>query len=600
MPSRVKSRRERLAGRPVLLTALGLIAVQLVVRAWQVFPSTYNQDDFMFLRFAREQGFTLDYLFQGWNGHLQPIGFAMTWVLAQFPGNYVPAALFTLLVQLLASLALLALLRELVGERWALVVGLSVFLFSPLTQANVTWWASFIITIPVQLTLALCGYCHVRFLRTRNSLWVVATVGALLLGFGFTEKCVVVPVFLFLLTILDARGGPREVVRLLLRLWPVWLVYVAVNVAYLVAYLTWVGTDSSQPAESVGSFLSFARHQIWDVFVVGLFGGPWHASYAKTAMFAFNSYATRLVILQAVIALAILAYWRRGARSLVGWAVLAVYLAINVSITGSGRGYWGDLLAGDIRYITDALPVAAVVITVLLTPTREATQSVDIVMRRYPRAMTVLAVLFIFNSSMVTLSQSVPAYHDSYVRAYLANVRTALARDPDLDLYNGPVSANIMLPLFGAGNNTTKVVLDAYDLHPRYDVPSEKMRILDDAGNAWPVFPSFATNAIISGVRDCGLALGRNRHQVVRFERFVPRGTQVMKITYYTSGHGSLRLGTPDHEYDIGLDIGARSVFLVVEGGMPALNLSLTSGDGTICVNAISVGYPIPDTSSVQ
>jgi hypothetical protein len=584
----------------VLLTALGLVLVQLALRAWQVSSATYSQDDFMFLKFAREQGFTLDYLFQGWNGHLQPIGFAMTWVAAQFPGSYVPVAMFTLAIQLLASLALLALLRELVGERWALVVGLSIFLFSPLTQANVMWWASFIITIPVHLTLALCGYCHVRFLRTRSPLWVGATVASLLLGFGFTEKCVVVPVFLFLLTILDARGRPREVVRKVVRLWPVWLVYSAANASYLAAYFTWVGTGSSQPAESLGAFLSFGRHQIWDVFVVGLFGGPWHASYAKTSMFAFNSYATRLVILQAVVAFAILAYWRRGARSLVGWGVLVVYLAINVSITASGRGYWGDLLAGDIRYVTDALPVAAVVVSVLLTPTRPATQSVDVVLRRYPRAMTVLAVLFVFNSSMATLSQSVPAYHDSYVRTYIANVRTTMADDPDLVLYNSPVSANIMLPLFGPGNSTTKVVLDAYGLHPRYDVPSEKMRILDEAGNAWPIFPSFATNATILGVRDCGVALGENRNQVVRFDRFVPRGTQVMKITYYTSGHGSLRLGTPGHVYDIGLDVGARSVFLVVEGGMSALNLSLTSGGGTICVNAISVGYPIPDTSGAS
>jgi len=594
MPSRVKSRRERLAGRPVLLTALGLIAIQTAIRAWQTVPASYLQDDYIFLRFAREQGFTLDYLFQGWNGHLQPIGFAMTWVLAQFPGNFLPAAGFIVLLQLLASLSLLLLLREVVGERWQLLVGLSVYLFSPLTQANVIWWASFIITIPVQLTLALCGYCHLRFLRTRNPLWVVATVAVLLLGFGFTEKCVVVPVFLFLLTILDARGGVRDTVRTMLRLWPAWLVYAAANIAYLATYFRRVGTSSSRPIESVADLVSLVQHQVWDVFAVGVVGGPWHASFYKTSVFASNSLSTRLIVAQIVLAFAVLAWVRRGPRSLVGWAVLAAYLALNIAITGSYRGDLVTLLEGDIRYITDALPLAAVVVAVLLTPTRPATRAWDAWLRRNPSLMTGLAILFLFNSSLVTLSRSVPDYHDSYVAQFVANVREEMARDPDLDLVDGPVPFNTVVAI------STRDILDAYDLHPRYDVSSENLRILDESGNAWPVVPTFASNALISHPGECGVKLGQVHHEVVRFDRFVTPGRKVIRLSYFTNGHGVLRLTTPSESYEVGLDVGARKVVLVVEGGFSWVHLSFSHSDGTVCVDSIAAGYPAPDTSGVQ
>ena len=83
-------------------------------------------------------------------------------------------------------------------------------------------------------------------------------------------------------------------------------------------------------------------------------------------------------------------------------------------------------------------------------------------------------------------------------------------------------------------------------------------------------------------------------------EPYVSPGSHLMKITYFTSGHGALRVGYPGHFYDLGLDVGARSVYLVVDGAMSAVTLSLTEGQGTVCINEVTVGYPVPDTSPSQ
>jgi hypothetical protein len=603
MGDRVRRVTEMARRSPVMMWAIVLIAVQTAIRVWQAVPGNYWQDDYHFLRLARDQGFTNQFLLQTYNDHLQPAGFALTWVCAQFPGTYLPAALIIVATQLVTSIAMLLLLREVVGPRPSLLIGLAVFLFTPLTVPTVTWWASFIITLPVQLVLAVCGYSHLRFLRHGHAGWLCLSAGALALGFAFTEKTVVVPVFVFLLTIVTARGSWRQVVLRLLRLWPVWLGYATLTVAYIAFYLGRVN-PAAHRARSVGEFLGFAEHQIWDVFVIGLMGGPWHDQGVYNLTWQFNSLAVRLIVLQGVIALGILGWQRRGKSSLVLWGALAFYVVMNVSITAAGRGRWAGIILGDSRYITDALPLAAVVISLLLTPTREASRQPDITLRRAAVPVTALTVLALFNSSMVTLSHVSSAFHRTEVSTYVDNARAALAADPDLDIYNSEVPSSILIPAFrnvlGPGSNSAKIVLDAYDVHPRYELPSSEMRILDDQGRAQPIQLVYGASGVIHGVQDCGIPLSEVQNALIPLNFYVPADKRVMKVTYYTSGHGTLRIAYPGHRYDVGLDVGNRAVYLVVEGAMSHVSVALIEGEGTVCVNGLSVGYPIPDTSSVQ
>ena len=301
--------------------AVGLLVVQTMVRIWQTFPGAYIHDDFMFLKFAREQGLTWDYLVQPWNGHLQPIGFALTWVCAQFPGSYTAAATIAVAVQLLASVSVLLLLRELVGMQPSLVVALAAYLFTPLPAANVMWWASSSSRFRSSLRFAAGGVCHLRFIKTRRPIWLVASLLVMVVGLGFTEKAIVVPVFLFLIA-LHVRGGARQVVSQLWRLWPAWVAYAVLDLLYIWLYLHWVGTERVLPSTSVSTTLQLFFHQIWDVFAIGMFGGPWPSNFTNTTSFAYPSTALRLFVLQGVVVLAVLGWARRGPRSLVAWACI--------------------------------------------------------------------------------------------------------------------------------------------------------------------------------------------------------------------------------------------------------------------------------------
>jgi hypothetical protein len=267
---------------PVDRAALGVLVAHLLVRAWLLLPGNYFQDDFVFLQDARREGLSADYLFHTPNGHLIPVSFLLSWAVGQAPGSFLPAALVLLALQTLASVALWLLLRRAVGPRPALLVGLAAALFTPLMFTTVTWWAAALVMLGVHLSMGIAGYCHLRLHEGGRVAWLAGSVAGLLLGFAFWEKAVVVPVFLFLLTVLVSSGGARSTLRGLLRLWYAWLAYGLVTIGYLVVYLRAASVGGGQ-ARSVDAVATLARHQLVDVFARGMVGGPWHSVFPGSA-----------------------------------------------------------------------------------------------------------------------------------------------------------------------------------------------------------------------------------------------------------------------------------------------------------------------------
>lgn len=583
---------------PVLQAACVMVIVGTLIRCWQAFGSNYAQDDFAWLLKARDEGLSWDFVMQPWNGHFQPGGWFLTWVCQLVPGYFLPAV-FTVLFSLAASVGVVLLLHELVGARWPMLIGLAIYLFTPLTQANVMWWASMVITIPVHVSLAAAGVCHLRFMRTRNLAWLGGVLGALVFGFAFTEKTVMVPVFLGLLSILATDGGWRKAFQTVTGLWSTWVIYALVTIGYLFLYFHVVGSVTSYPIQSVRDYFDVVFQQIWAVFTFGILGGPWHSSYTSPAFGYINFTAfAQILVLQVVIAILILAWLRRGPRSLQAWGVLLVYLLVNISITATGRGQFTGLVVRETRYIADVVVITACVIAVVLTPLRPASAPPDRWMRRYPRAMTLVGVLALLNSSMYTLSQSVPDYHKVGSGPYVANVRAAMAKDPNLGLYDGHVPASIMVPFFETEATRVHVVLDAFDIHPRYNKPSAHMRILDESGNPWPIAVFFGSSAVIvSSNRACGLGLKAGDAGVMRLDKPVDATSRVMRVDYYTSEDAILKIGGTGQQHTFGLPSTETSIFVAVEGPIDRLDYQLLSGDGVVCVNGVDIGFPQPDLS---
>lgn len=570
-----------------------LIAVHLLVRAWLMLPGEYWQDDFVFLRRARTESLSWDYVLQVHNGHLIPVPFLLTWLLAHVD-SYLPAALTMLLLQALGSVALALMLRTIVGPGRAMLVALAIALFTPLMFSTVTWWAAGAMMLGLQLAMALAGHAHVMFQRTGRWSWLGGSVLSLLLGLAFWEKAVLVPVFLALLTVV-VSGAPRQTVRTIIRLWPAWLAYAAVTAGYL-SYYSRVASVGGARAESVQGVLSLARHQVVDVFARGLLGGPWHAVTGANPTWLETSAFGLVVVLQLLVAFGVLAYRVSGPRSLVCWGALLAYLGLDVALTALGRGLFFVFVQMDPRYLCDAIPLAAVCAAVMLSPRDRSAV-------RLPRwatatpvvgTATLVAIVLLFNSSMVTASAMAGALHRNEVSTYVTNARKSLAREPGLTLYDGFVPASIMIGAFPVEEKRVSSVLGAYGVEPKYDLPSTRLRVLDDKGIARPIRIAFAASAPIDPA-DCGIRLDpADRQRVVELDRPVSKGFWVMRLDYYTGSDAVVGVVTTGRVQPVGLPAGQRSVFVPVTGGTSSVELILERGDGAVCTTALAVGYPVP------
>src|SRR5947199_4466671 len=151
-----------LVSKRVTLSALLLIAAQVGLDSFVLNRGFFQQDDFTIGGLAA-QPFSWHLLFQNYFGHLMPGVFALAWGPVHAGGyDWGLWAGTLVLLQALTGLALLRALRTLCGNRMLLLIPLGLFLFTPMTMADLTWWAVGVQSVPIQLALVMAVDQHVR------------------------------------------------------------------------------------------------------------------------------------------------------------------------------------------------------------------------------------------------------------------------------------------------------------------------------------------------------------------------------------------------------------------------------------------------------
>lgn len=98
---------------------------------------------------------SLDYLFADHDGHVMPAAFLLGGTITLLaPLAWAWPAVSLLVLQLLASLALLRALHVILGWRPVLLVPLVFALFTPLTVPAFAWWAAALDYLPMLAALA--------------------------------------------------------------------------------------------------------------------------------------------------------------------------------------------------------------------------------------------------------------------------------------------------------------------------------------------------------------------------------------------------------------------------------------------------------------
>ena len=380
----------------VTLTAVALIVIQLWWKGGLLARSYFRQDDYLYLVRAVHNGLSWKYLMWMDSGHMLPAGFAINWVLARMSlYNWALTSALILLLLAAACFAMLAMLRTVFGNRPAILIPLTLFLFSPLSLAAVGWWAVAEEILPFELALCLAIRAHVLYLRDSRLRHALAATGWLIVGMAATDKGALVPFLLLALTAAffvprgDAAAdqpappsprpgfGPAWLRRLgastgpLGRYWRAWLLYAAVLGAYCVVYFVQLGTSNTQPGPptAVGQLAGYIGTLLGSTLPTGVLGGPWRwwsVGYAQAGPPAGLEQLSWLICLVVIVLSCI--YRARAWRAwaiLLGWLLTADVLPVAVGRLGTEPG---SLLGLQTRYLTDAVPVIALCLALAFLP----------------------------------------------------------------------------------------------------------------------------------------------------------------------------------------------------------------------------------------
>ena len=111
--------------------------------------------------------------------------------------NWIGPAISLVVLQLVASLALLRALQVILGWRPVLLVPLAFALFTPLGVPAFAWWAAALNSLPMIAALAWVCADAILLVRTGNQRYALTGAVAFLVGLLFFEKAAVIPFVAF-------------------------------------------------------------------------------------------------------------------------------------------------------------------------------------------------------------------------------------------------------------------------------------------------------------------------------------------------------------------------------------------------------------------
>ena len=577
--------------------AYGLIGLHLILKAWVLLPAWFYSDDFIFLEDALKNRPTPDFLLTPHDSQLMPLGVAISWVVAHAgPYNWLLAASITLLLQAVAAVSCLVMLRTLFGDRWVILAPLGFYLFAPMGIEAMTWWAAALNAVPIQIAFFLLVTSVVRWARERRVRWAIASGAALTLAVisGPRGLVMVVPVGLLLLLFLTPGWWWTRPWRLLRTHAALIVPLIVVGAGYLLVY----ADSTPSPVEARGSApaLAIGRNLIGTSWLTSLVGGPWRWDEYNPPMSRPDPPVVLYVIAGvAVLALVVMAV-RRGARvALAALAILVAQLLVTYLALVYGRGLQLGANAGLMtRYLTDTLPVTALVLGLLLVPVTGATiasRPVRVQGRWRTFAAGVTAV-FLVGSVVSTVAYAAAWHRDYPARAFVDNARSSLTSEPaviaDLEVPNN-VQARLSYP-----HNLPSRLL--YPMGSGVDATyrGNDIRILDDEGihRQAAIFASATSRP--GPVRDCGYRVS-DRAVRIRLDKTVPNPFWWVAIGYLSSADADLEVRLDGTKVDdIHVQNGLHTYFMRGEGPLDTVTLRSTSDNVTVCVDTVRVGDLVP------
>src|SRR3984885_10426398 len=425
----------RAAGLPkVALAAAVLVGVQLLIRGVLAFRGYFYWDDLILVGRAGTHSLLLpSFLFDDHDGHVMPAAFLVAGAITRLaPLNWVGPAVSLVLLQLLASLALLRSLYVILSWRPVLLIPLAFALFTPLGVPGFAWWAAALNSLPMLAALAWVCADAILVVRTHNQRYAVTGVLAYLVGLLFFEKAAAIPFVAFAIAALlchvqGDRAALATVWRDGVRLWTVSL---ALTAAWIAVYL--VVVNQQRWSWDLRMTWDLLRRSVTHGIVPGLARGPWAWDrWAPASPWATPPVAVRTLGWLVLVVALVLSLIRKR-RIVPVWLTAAGYVVacqVPIYLMRSSR-FTALELAQTLRYFPDLVVVLALLAAVgFCAPNRPS----DGRLQRWldastPRAVLTTAVGSLFvASSWYSTATFLTSWRDNPAQPYLQNARRGLA-----------------------------------------------------------------------------------------------------------------------------------------------------------------------------
>jgi hypothetical protein len=584
----------------VARTAVALIALQLALRAVLAFGGYFYWDDLILIaRAGTHSLLSPSFLFDDHDGHVMPAAFLISGGITKLaPFSWIGPAISLVVLQLVASLALLRALWVILGWRPVLLVPLTFALFSTMGLPSFAWWAAALNALPMIAALAwVCGDA-ILLVRTGNQRYAVSTLAVYFVGLLFFEKAAVIPFVAFAVAALLAHvtGDPaplKTVWRRGIRLWTVALV---LTVAWVAVYLAVVDQRrwTMDPSMTLDLLVRSVTHGI----VPTLVGGPWDwERWAPSSPWALPQWPVMVLGWLALLAIIAVSRLRKERIGPVWWAAAGYVVACQVPIylMRSSR-FTAIELAQTLRYLPDLVVVLALLAAIAFCAPNRSTSGWMDASRARTGVILACAVLFV-GSSLYSGATFLTSWRDNPTRSYLNNARAGFAAanaSSTAPLLDQEVDPHI-LQRFSWPDNLASHIFALVQDRPEFSTSTTDLRVLDKAGNLVPATATWVRAMIPGPKPQCGYLVQPDLPVRIPLSGPMLPTEWTAELNYLANSEGSITMALSDgDETKVPVHPGLNRVFVRLSGAGNAINVRANTAALSVCLAAGPVGYVAP------
>ncbi|MFO7164605.1 MAG: hypothetical protein DIU75_014835 [Mycolicibacterium hassiacum] len=583
----------------VARAAVALIVVHLAVRAVLAFGGYYYWDDLILVGRAGTQNLlSWSYLFDDHDGHVMPGAFLLAGLITNLaPFVWAGPAVSLVLLQLLASLALLRALHVILGWRPVLLLPLTFALFTPLAITGFAWWAAALNSLPMLAALAWVCADAICLVRTGARRYAVTGTLVYLGGLLFFEKAAVIPFVAFAITALLAYvTGDRSP---LARVWrhgaALWLPTLALTAAWVGVYLLVV--DARRWSRDWSMTADLLARSITHGIVPGLVGGPWQwQRWAPASPWATPPVAVMVLGWLALAAVLALSLYRKR-RIWAVWLVAAGYaVACQVPIYLLRSSQFTALeLAQTLRYFPDLVVVLALLAAVGLRAPNRPSAALD---ASRARTVAVLVVTSAFVAgSLYSTATFLLIWRDSPVPEYLHNALAGLqqaAAESDAPLLDQEVDP-LILQRVAYPENLASHMFALARPRPDFADATTRPRMFDRTGRLVDAHVTWV-RAIVPGPQpNCGYFVQPDFPVRIPLDGPLLPADWTAEINYLANSDGSLTMSLSEgRAVKVPVRPGLNRVFVRLPGAGDAIDVAANTAALSVCISPGPVGFLAP------